>query len=317
MTDTSSSTIWSAAQRPDTFESRSHRFREEMRPVFCQWLGISPESKVLDGGCGSGVFTRYLAQGLTTGHITGFDINPGFVEYGRRKARELGLADKMTLEPADGFALHYEDSTFDAVTNYTYVGVLSDPEAGLRELIRVCRPGGVVSCVIAANSIPNIGWQGDYPFDGAEELQGLAALENTIFVGFAHSVEDWKQSSIWNPCRYPKLFELCGLTDISMAPFGHLLCYNDAKYPLEYRRQVAITETQEEIDWLKSRYSGKESIYVKHGFARGDFERLVCLLQKKLDYFEACFALDNSYEWHGGFNFIVTGKKANSPSLHQ
>ncbi len=309
MTDTSSNAIWSAAQRPDTFESRSHRFREEMRPVFYQWLGISPESTVLDGGCGSGVFTCYLAQGLTSGHITGFDINPGFIAYGTAKAQEMGLAGRMKLELADGFALPYEDCAFDAVTNYTYVGVLSDPEAGLKELIRVCRPGGVVSCVVASNSIPNIGWQGDYPFDGADELQRLASLESMIFTGFAFRGADWKQSRAWHACRYPKLLETCGLGDIRVYPFAHLMCYGDAAYPLDYRRQLAVAETQEEINWLQSRYAGKESIYERHGFTRGDFERLLCLLQRKLAYLKEHFDTDQSYEWHGGFNIIVTGTK--------
>ena len=191
--NTSSNEIWKAPLNPGPFESRSHRFRVEMRPVFFQWLGIAPDSRVLDGGCGSGVFTRYLAKGLKGGHITGFDINEGFIAYGKQKAAELGLQDRMTLEIADGFALGYADDLFDAVTNYTYIGVLSDPEAGMRELIRVCKPGGVVSCVDASNAIPYAFWQGGYPFEGAAELQRLARLENVIFGSFARNPADWKQ----------------------------------------------------------------------------------------------------------------------------
>ncbi len=310
MIDTSSNEIWKAAQRPDSFETRSHRFREEMRPVFFEWLGITPECSVLDGGCGSGVFTRYLAQGLLSGHITGFDINEGSIEFGRKKAKELDLDRRMTLETADGFSLHYVDDTFDAVTNYTYIGVLSDPAAGLKELIRVCKPGGVVSCVIATNAIPYVSWQGGYPFDGAEELQRLASLENIIFGSFARNASDFKQSDKWDAFRYPKLLEFCDLTEIRMYPFGHLICYSDAAYPLEYRRQLAISETEEEISWLASRYTGKEVIYLKHGFSRGDFDRLTQLLSVKLEYLKEHFDTDKSYEWHGGFNFIVTGRKA-------
>ncbi len=307
MSDTSSNEIWKAFQRPDSFEQRTHRFRVDMRPLLFQWLGITPESRVLDGGCGSGVFTRYLAGGLASGHITGFDINEGFIEYGRKKAEELGLGRKMTLETADGFHLHYPDNTFDAVTNYTYIGVLSDPAAGMGELVRVCKPGGVVSCVIATNAIPYISWQGGYPFEGAQELQRLAALENVIFGSYARKASDWKQSDKWDVFRYPQLFEACGLSGIHMYPFGHLICYSDSAYPLEYRKQLAQGETEEEISWLKSRYLGKEDIYAQHGFSGGDFDRLVSLLETKLDYIKKHFDADHSHEWHGGFNFIVTG----------
>jgi ubiquinone/menaquinone biosynthesis C-methylase UbiE len=309
MTDTSSNEIWKA-DKPDSFEMRAHRFREEMRPVFYAWLGITPDSKVLDGGCGSGVFTRYLAKGLHSGHITGFDINERAIEYGRKKAEELGLGLNMTLETDDGFSLHYADDTFDAATNYTYIGVLSDPVAGLKELIRVCRPGGVVSCVIATNAIPYASWQGGYPFEGAEELQRLTVLENIISGSFVRKASDWKQSKKWDAFRYPQLFEYCGLTGIRMYPFGHLICYEDTSYPLAYRRQLALSETEEKIEWLASRYTGKEDIYLQHGFSHSDFNRLVQLLKVKLAYLKEYFDTDHSYEWHGGFNFIVTGRKA-------
>jgi ubiquinone/menaquinone biosynthesis C-methylase UbiE len=309
MTDTSSNEIWTAHQQPDCFETRSHRFRDELRPTFFLWLGITPESSVLDGGCGSGVFTRFLAKGLESGHITGFDINHGFIEYGRKKSENLGLGNRVTLDTADGFNLHYEDSSFDAVTNYTYIGVLSDPAAGMAELIRVCKPGGVISCVIATNTLPYAFFMGGYPFDGAEELQRLKALENVLFGSYVRKASDWKQSNKWDAFRYPLLFESCGLTQIHMYPFGHLICYSDDANPLEYRRHLAISETEDEINWLKSRYAGKEDVYHQHGFSHSDFERLVQLLTIKLEYLKEHFDTDKSYEWHGGFNFIVTGKK--------
>lgn len=307
--NTSSNEIWKAPMNPGPFESRSHRFREEMRPLFFQWLGIEPDSRVLDGGCGSGVFTRYLAKGLKGGHITGFDINEGFLAYGKQKVAELGLQDRMTLEMADGFALGYADNRFDAVTNYTYLGTLSDPEAGVRELIRVCKPGGTVSSLEGMNAIPYTFWQGGYPFEGASELQRLARIENIIFGTFARNPADWKQPTAWSVMRMPEMFALCGLEDIHVYPLGHLICYSDEAFPLAYRKQLSINETREEIGWLETRYTGKEEIYAAHGFSNEDYRRLQELLARKLEYLQQHFEEDRSFEWHGGFNFIVTGRK--------
>ncbi len=309
MPDTSSNAIWCAPQRPDCFESRAHRFREEMRPLFYLYLGIAPNSRVLDGGCGSGVFTRYLARGLASGHVTGFDINGDFIAYGRQKSAELGLDGQMTLQQADGFALPYADGSFDAVTNYTYLGVLSDPEAGLRELVRACRAGGVVSCVAATNNVLPAVFQGEYPFEDADELQRLADLEAVIFGHFARKASDWKQSEEWHAFRYPVLFARCGLQDIRLYPFGHLICYGDESYPQTYRRELALTQTREELAWLPHRYAGKEDIYARHGFCADDYRRLVQLLQRKLAYLESHFDTGGSFEWHGSFNFIVAGRK--------
>ena len=187
MIDDSSSAYWKSTTNYQSFELRAHRFRDDMLPVFSKWLGISEASKVLDGGCGSGVFTRFLAEGLTTGHITGFDVNETFIAFGNEKIKELGLDNKVTLEVADGYRLHYPDDCFDAVTNYTYIGVLSDAKAGMEELARVCKKGGIVSCVIATNAFPGIAYEGGYPFDGAERLQQLAEKEWNIFSGLQKS----------------------------------------------------------------------------------------------------------------------------------
>jgi len=302
MADQSSNQFWANTDNYKPFELRAHRFRPEMRPVFFTWLGITPDSKVLDGGCGTGVFTRYLAAGLAGGHITGFDISKAFIEYGTQKTNELALQDKMTLEVGDGFNLHYPDNTFDAVTNYTYIGVLSDPEAGLRELARVCKPGGVVSCVVATNSLPKAHWQGEYPFDPEGELQRLATWENRIF----SAINEGYQSPTNNELS---LLRKIGLEELHIYPFAHLICYSDTNYPLEYRRELAIGETQGEIDWLKSRYASNQADYTQQGFRQKDLDRLIALLELKLNHLRENFGTDDSCEWHGGYNYIVTAKK--------
>jgi ubiquinone/menaquinone biosynthesis C-methylase UbiE len=307
--NTSSNEIWQNMQNYKSFELREHRFRKEMLPVFYYYLGISPHSSVLDGGCGTGVFTRYLASGLIDGKITGFDINKGFIEYGKTKIKELSLEEKSTLEVADGFNLHYADNSFDAVTNYTYIGVLSDPVAGLAELIRVCKVGGMVSCVVASNSIPTISWQGDYLFDGADKLQALTVLENSIFTNFACSSSDLRQSEEWHGFRYPKMFETCGLKNIHIYPMAHIISYSDTQYPLEYRRVLVNEEIKEDMEWITSRYQKKRELYHQHGFGDEDLDLLLSLLAKKAEYLTNNLETDKSFEWHGGFNFIVAGTK--------
>jgi len=307
MTNYRSNEYWKSSTNYRPFELRSHRFRDDMLPVFYKWLDIHGNSIILDAGCGSGVFTRFLAKGLTTGHITGFDISDAFIEYGNEKIIELCLNKNVNLEIADGYNLHYPDNHFDAVTNYTYIGVLADMKAGLEELIRVCKKSGTVSCVVATNNIPNIGYQGNYPFEGAMRLQQLATLEWKIHCG----------NAIQGPMTQLAELELmveCGLKDIHIYPFAHLMCYNDTNLPSEYRKTLAMDETADEIRWLKSRYSEKEKSYTEQGFSSKDFAELVALLERKLDYLTHHFDSDNSYEWHGGFNFIVTGQKYSNPT---
>jgi len=310
--DTSSNKIWKEWQSYKGFEQRAYRFTDEMRPLFFKWLGINENSHILDAGCGTGVFGRYLAEGLTGGKVTGFDINEGFIEYGKERLKELSLSGKVNLELADGFNLHYSDDMFDAVTNYTYIGVLSDPIAGMRELIRVCKHGGTVSCVIASNSFPAVCWQGEYPFDGAGELQNLYRKENDILTKHVQKTISihLSQNPEWPALRYPKMFEICGLKNINIHPYAYTFNYNDESISLEYRKNLLIDETEEEINWISSRYERNKTIYNEHGFDDSDFAQIKTLLKKKLEYVKNNFENDKSFEWRGGFNFIVTGKKA-------
>jgi ubiquinone/menaquinone biosynthesis C-methylase UbiE len=308
-TDTSSNEMWKNWNNYIPFERRAYRFTDDMLPLFYKWLGIGKDSCILDAGCGTGVFGRYLAAGLECGHVIGFDINQLFIEYGRKKLVELGLADKVMLQVDDGFALSFPSNTFDAVTNYTYIGVLSDPIAGMMELIRVCKPGGIVSCVVAANSFPPVSWQGDYPFDGADELQKLTRIESEIFSKYARKAADLKQSEKWHAQRYPKMFDVCGLKEISVYPYAFALNYNDIKLPLEYRQDLLLGEIEDELNWLDSRYIEKRDIYIEHGFFDQQFNRLKELLHIKYNYVKNNFANDRSFEWCGGFNFIVAGRK--------
>ncbi|MDR1703990.1 MAG: class I SAM-dependent methyltransferase [Clostridiales bacterium] len=309
--NTISNEIWKDNRNYQGFEQRAYRFTDEMRPMFFNWLGIDKNSTVLDAGCGTGVFARYLANGLDKGHITGFDISEFFIAYGRERLKELNLSGKVTLEVDDGFNLRYADDTFDAVTNYTYIGVLSDKEAGMKELIRVCKPGRTVSCVIATMDAPNIWWPGDYPIEGGGELSRLLRLESDIYHKFVweSTARDYKQDGEWGGLQYPKLFDVCGLSEIRMHPYAYLMDYNDSQLPLEYRKNLLIEETESEMGYITWRYNDKKSIYNAHGFSDKESERLIELMKLKLGYLRGHFGEDKSFEWRGGFNYIVTGKK--------
>jgi len=293
---------WKNATNYSSFELRSHRFRDEMLPVLFKWLGISEDSHVLDGGCGTGVFTRYLAKGLTTGHITGFDISQAFIAFGNKKLKELGIEHKVTLGIADGHNLPYADNHFDAVTNYTYLDLLENQTVGLKELIRVCKKGGVVSTFGFINKGAGGGFTGNYPFDGAKRLIMLLDKSYEIFNALLSKGKPTQLSE-------PILFESCGLGEINIYPFAHLMCYSNAGLPIEYRKTLAISETSDELRMANGRFDENKARYIEQGFTLDNQHELINLLERKIEYLTNHFEEDKSYEWRGGFNYIVTGIK--------
>jgi SAM-dependent methyltransferase len=98
-------------------------------------LSAAAGATVLDAGCGTGHFSRRLADaGL---EVTGVDIDRAALEFARERGQACYAAASMTTLP-------FGDASFEhcvAVTSLCFVG---EPIAALRELLRVSRRGVVL-----------------------------------------------------------------------------------------------------------------------------------------------------------------------------
>ena len=111
-------------------------------------------SAVLDVACGTGDSTIALAKALPEDClITGVDISENMLAVMRRKVASEGLEDRVYAETGDAEALRFPDGGFDAVTCDFGVRNFENLEMGLREMLRVLRPGGKL--VILELSMPS------------------------------------------------------------------------------------------------------------------------------------------------------------------
>ena len=83
------------------------------------------------------------AKGRTS--IVGADFCKPMLDVGRVKCRRAGAADRIKLIEADALRLPFAADTFQIVCVAFGLRNLSDTDAGLREMARVCRPGGRVA----------------------------------------------------------------------------------------------------------------------------------------------------------------------------
>jgi len=113
-----------------------------------QVLALQSGHRVLEVGCGNGVFLPRLADAVgPAGAVVGVDHAEAFVAQARQRMVDVGLADTVRLQVADAYALPFEDGSFDAAHCERVLMHLDDPIAALREMARVVCPGGKVVAV--------------------------------------------------------------------------------------------------------------------------------------------------------------------------
>ncbi|KMO97579.1 methyltransferase domain-containing protein [Streptomyces roseus] len=125
---------------------RSHRWRTAANSAAYLIGELRPGMAVLDVGCGPGTITADLAELVAPdGRVTAVDAAGDVLEQAARYARERGLADAVTFATADVHALPFPDDSFDVVHAHQVLQHVGDPVRALREMRRVCRPGGIVA----------------------------------------------------------------------------------------------------------------------------------------------------------------------------
>jgi SAM-dependent methyltransferase len=123
---------------------RSHMTRTVENSAAYLVPRLRPGLDVLDVGCGPATISVDLAGRVAPGRVVGIDNAPGILEVARATASERGAAN-VSFVVGDVYAIGAPDASFDVVHAHQVLQHLIDPVAALREMRRVCRPGGVVA----------------------------------------------------------------------------------------------------------------------------------------------------------------------------
>jgi len=117
---------------------------EEALRLLVDACGAGRDDTVLDVACGGGLVVCAFAQVVRAAE--GIDITPAMLDRARALATEKGLTNTRWRQ-GDALPLPYPDASFTIVTSRFTFHHFQDPLAVLREMTRVCAPGGRVAVV--------------------------------------------------------------------------------------------------------------------------------------------------------------------------
>ena len=157
----------------DSYDRFMGRYSAQLAPGLADLAGVRAGQTVLDVGCGPGALTAELVRRLGPDAVAAVDPSEPFVAAAR--ARHPGVDVRRSAAEN----LPFPDGTFDAACAQLVVHFMKDPSAGLAEMARVTRAGGVVAaCVwdLAGGRAPiSVFWQAARELDESAEDESRLA----------------------------------------------------------------------------------------------------------------------------------------------
>jgi len=126
----------------EAYDRLMGRYSAQLAPGLADLAGVAAGQKALDVGCGPGALTSELVRRLGADAVAAVDPSESFVAAARE--RHPGVDVRL----ASAEELPYADDTFDVALAQLVVHFMRYPVAGLTELTRVTRPGGVVAACV-------------------------------------------------------------------------------------------------------------------------------------------------------------------------
>jgi SAM-dependent methyltransferase len=183
----------------DGYERFMGRWSRRLAPQLVRFASVNEADAVLDVGCGTGALSG-AAAAIPFTRVTGVDPSLSYISHAEK---ELGGA-RVRFEVGDALALRFCDATFDRTLSLLMLNHLPDPAAGVREMIRVTRPNGIVAAAV---------W--DYG-NGMEMLRifwdEANALDPTI------GARDQRQMPLSRPGELTALWQAYGLQNVEERP---------------------------------------------------------------------------------------------------
>lgn len=123
---------------------RSHRWRTAENSAAYLLAYLQPGMTLLDVGCGPGTITADLAAIVAPARLVALEVSAEALQIAKSEAAARGRTN-IEFAIGDVHDLGFPDASFDVVHAHQVLQHVADPVGALREMRRVCKPGGIVA----------------------------------------------------------------------------------------------------------------------------------------------------------------------------
>ncbi len=183
-------------EQGDPYEQYVGRWSRQVAPRFLSWLAAPAARRWLDVGCGTGALCAAIVDQCAPVSLVGVEPSQGFLDAAGKR-----LGKRAELHQGSAQAIPLANASVDATVSGLVLNFVPDAPAGLAEMARVTRGGGVIGAYV-------------WDYAGKMELMryfwdAAAALDPQ-----AAKLDEGPRFPLCKPDALTALFERAGMSEV-------------------------------------------------------------------------------------------------------
>ena len=295
---------WSEIMQPVEFieATRLSILHDDFIPLAVRYAGIETGMHILEVGCGTGYFSRYLSKATENVHYTGLDRDEGFI----KSAKPVYGNNTSDYVLGSAYELPFEDNFFDAVTSHAFFNCADQPKKAISEMMRVVKSGGRISTVMPMSLHYETWHTGFYPKE-CTWLNGITEFQTKMFKTLSEmkcGTMDFNKG--FSASKLPRFFYISGLKKIEMLPMPKSFSLSNHAFPREKK-----------IAYIENLYLGEkkkiENIMALTDFltdvSKEECNTYIEQLKMRRDFWLNNLDDNAIWDWFGSSSVLVSGVK--------
>lgn len=214
---------------------RKYLWTPEKRLQLYKFIRLRPDDVVIDVGCGTGAYSRVVAQGLDHikgGRLIGIDRNQDLLKSARRISKSAGFSKVISYKRGDALkGIPLPDNFADRVVCQSFLWLFDDENKHkvIKDMVRICKPNGTVAAVEGAVDTNVI------YFEDSRRLSDLWRKNFISEIRGYRKIYGYDRNTGY---KLPFYFKKAALKGIKVKVFGDAEVLSDNTVPLDHRLEM-------------------------------------------------------------------------------